>query len=425
MIEKVKSAAGVCPVCGKTHELITGEVYVESGATERLIRALRTDSRKAFVICDENTEKYACRIAEGAGCDRFALPAGAHATEISVQAVREHADGKGYGLLIACGSGSVHDTVRYFAHESGLSFYSYPTAASVDGFVSGVAAMTWHGQKLTFPAVPPCAVYADDDVYAEAPARLTASGAADILGKFTALFDWRAAHILCGEHLCERIYTLEMDALKETAYAVLHRSEYSAAAYTKLIMNALILSGLAMQLQGNSRPASGSEHHLSHFWEMHLINPEIGSLHGEQVGVGLLCVLDVYKSFAARETLLSDRFLRPDCGRVFDVERLTPVFGALTEGILHENMPNGPASSSLSQIHVPDRKMAEEELRRALAELPSREEAEGMLRAFGAPAAPYELGLSADTDFVRRSCAFAPYVRNRLSLLKVIAAEAL
>ena len=45
-------------------------------------------------------------------------------------------------VLIACGSGSVHDIVRYTACEKKLPFLSYPTAVSVDGFVSGVAAMT-------------------------------------------------------------------------------------------------------------------------------------------------------------------------------------------------------------------------------------------------------------------------------------------
>ena len=49
------------------------------------------------------------------------------------------------------------------------------------------------------------------------------------------------------------------------------------------LMYALILSGLAMQMVGNSRPASCAEHHLSHLWEMEVINGPLDALHGEKV----------------------------------------------------------------------------------------------------------------------------------------------
>lgn len=423
MIEKAKKLAGKCPVCGKTHPLITSEVYVGADATEKLIDYIGGRGSRCLVIADENTEKYARVIAGRAGCLSFALPAGSHATEITTGKLLDFCADKEIGLFVACGSGSIHDTVRYCAHEKKLPFVSYPTAASVDGFVSGVAAMTWYGQKLTFPAVPPVALFADDNVYAHAPARLTASGAADILGKYTALADWRAAQILTGEHLCENIYALEKEALDETAYAILHRSEYDNVSYTRLIMNGLILSGLAMQLQENSRPASGAEHHMSHFWEMHLINPESEGLHGEQVGVGLLAVLDEYKKFASRDVLLTDAFLSPDMEKIMERSRLETVFGELTDGILKENMPDGPDSCSLTKLSVTDRAEAQRKLRDVLQELPTAEQAGEMLRLCGSPCTLGELGLPEDTDLTARSAEFAPYVRNRLSLLKLIAAE--
>ncbi len=425
MMEKVKRIAGKCAVCGKTHPLITDKVYIAPDATERLIDVLKASGDVCAVICDENTEKYARVIADGASCAYFVLPAGSHATEITHEKICAWAQGKGITRLVACGSGSIHDATRYFAHEAGVPFISYPTAASVDGFVSGVAAMTWYGQKLSFTATPPEALYADDNVYTDAPARLTASGASDILGKYTALADWRAAQILTGEHLCESIYNLEKEALDETAYAILHRSEYSDLAYTKLIMNGLILSGLAMQLQGNSRPASGSEHHMSHFWEMHLINEESDGYHGEQVGVGLLCVLDMYKKFAQREILLSDAFLSPDMEKIMNRDRLAAVYGDLTDGILKENMPNGTESCSLTQISVADKADAEARLRAVLEELPSADEVRGMIRLCGAPASLAELDLPDDAEFVARSAAFAPYARNRMTILKLIEAERL
>lgn len=423
MIEKAKKMAGKCPVCGKTHPLITAEVHVGADATEKLIAYIGDRKNRCVVVCDENTEKYARMIAQKADCLCFTLAAGSHATEITTGKLNDFCEGKELNLFVACGSGSIHDTVRYCAHAKDLPFVSYPTAASVDGFVSGVAAMTWYGQKLTFPAVPPVALFADDNVYANAPERLTASGAADILGKYTALADWRTAQIVTGEHLCENIYALEKEALDATAYAILHRSEYDNVSYTRLIMDGLILSGLAMQLQENSRPASGAEHHMSHFWEMHLINPESEGLHGEQVGVGLLAVLDEYKKFACRDVLLTDAFLTPDVEKIMERSRLETVFGELTDGIIKENMPKGRDSFSLTQLSVVDRAEAEQKLRAVIAELPSRAEAEEMLRLCGSPCSLGELGLPEGTDLPERSAEFAPYVRNRLSLLKLIAAE--
>lgn len=423
MIEKAKKLAGKCPVCGKTHPLITREVYIANDATERLTAYIRQAGGVCIVVCDENTEKYARVIADGADCLTFTLPGGAHATEITTAALRDFAVDLHPTLLVACGSGSIHDTVRYFANMEKIPFISYPTAASVDGFLSGVAAMTWFGQKLSFPAVPPIALFADERVYAEAPSRLTASGAADILGKYTALADWRIAQILTGEHLCERIYSLEKEALDETAYAIRHRSEYDDVAYARLVMNGLILSGLAMQLQENSRPASGAEHHMSHFWEMHLLNPESDGLHGEQVGVGLLAVLDAYKQFAERPTLLSDAFLHPDIARVMERNRLEHVFGELTDGIIHENMPAGEMSFSLTRLAVTDTAAAESAVRAVIEELPTVQKATELLQLTGAPSTLAELHLPQDTDLCERSKEFAPYVRNRLSLLKLIAAE--
>ena len=63
-----------------------------------------------------------------------------------------------------------------------------------------------------------------------------------------------------------------MDNLKKSLEGLI-RGEI--AAYEEL-MYGLLLSGLAMQMTGNSRPASGSEHHMAHFWEMAVINDEAG-----------------------------------------------------------------------------------------------------------------------------------------------------
>ena len=64
-------------------------------------------------------------------------------------------------------------------------------------------------------------------------------------------------------------------------------------------MEALTLTGVAMALVNISRPASGAEHMLSHFWEMDYIarglNP---NHHGIQVGVATPVIARFYEELA-------------------------------------------------------------------------------------------------------------------------------
>ena len=410
----IKRMSSGC-VCGESHSMATGTVYVGSNAAEKL-RDFAGAYRSPLLVCDTNTEKYASLFP---GFDKAVLPGNSHANELGTSAllelIRNDAD-----LLIACGSGSIHDITRYCADKRGLPFVSFPTAASVDGFVSTVAAMTWRGQKLSSPAAAPIALFADVEVYSDAPARLTASGVGDLLGKYTALTDWRIAQILTGEKLCPGIYSLMSGALEKLELLLERRAagEISAdsAEYTTLVMESLVLAGLAMQLQGNSRPASGSEHHLSHLWEMHVINKPTKALHGEQVGVAALLLTKFYH---AHESF--DFTKKRDLAETFDRGYIGSAFGELTDGILAENLTDGDPRTSSLNFSASDgqSKLAGEEI----SKLITPERLERYLKIAGAPTTTAELGLPDSPEFIERTLAFAPYVRKRLTLLKIIEAK--
>lgn len=104
-------------------------------------------------------------------------PQDLHANERGVQLLTEQLPGD-VGYLLAIGSGTVHDITRYCAYRLRVPFVSCPTAASVDGFCSSVAAMTWGGCKKTLTAVAPQFVLADTDIIRQAPLRLTAPATA-------------------------------------------------------------------------------------------------------------------------------------------------------------------------------------------------------------------------------------------------------
>ncbi len=420
MFEKVRKLTEGCS-CGKKHTLLTDEFVISENA-----ESLMTDyiNKKGFknpcVICDDNTEGFLVT------CNRLTLPGNAHATEVYAGIAEKYIDETHPDVLIACGSGSVHDITRYAAHSKNIPFISFPTAASVDGYLSGVAAMTWHGQKLTFEAAPPIAVFADPDVYCTAPDRLTSSGVGDVLGKINSLFDWKAAKILIGEYFCAEICSLETEAVDELTQAVKGRAGLDKKEYTTKVMYALLLSGLAMQLAGNSRPASGAEHHMSHLWEMHCINPETDALHGEKVAVGLLEVVREYKrvfsSFS--DGYIAEKIRKINLDQTFDRNRIEKVYGRLVDSTMKENLPDGTlASSSLAKVLLDDTlKDKIRAIRKNAEELPSVEELTELYKAAGVPMTPTEIGLPDNVDFIGKSLEYAPYVRNRITLLKVLSA---
>ena len=419
-IEKIMSG-GVC-ACGKTHGMATKTAVVGNGAADSLAQFIRERKfSRVLIVCDTNTEKYVPALKPAiTNADVITLPGNSHADEKGVAPLIDRLNGKSYDCLVACGSGSLHDITRYSANEKKIQFVSFPTAASVDGFVSTVAAMTWGGQKLSSPAAAPIAVFADPKVFGDAPARLTASGVGDLLGKYTALLDWRIARILTGEEICPEIYGLMEKALGRLDGLLDEISsgqfDVRSEKYTTLVMECLILAGLSMQLQGNSRPASGAEHHLSHFWEMHVINKPTVALHGEQVGVAALMLTRYYQAMRDYD------FMRPvNLAATFDRSYLEPVYGDLTDGILRENLTDGEVSSS-PLAFIPGAEKAEK-VRTEIDSLISSEALERLLRLGRAPTTLSELGLPDDEEFIARTLGFAPYVRKRLTLLKVLSAK--
>ncbi|MFA6948623.1 MAG: iron-containing alcohol dehydrogenase, partial [Eubacteriales bacterium] len=251
---------------------------------------------RGVCICDENTRRFMPSIPSVSDFITYAGDVCAEDTigdELCTAAREMNAAGRDIGFLVACGSGSVHDITRYAAYRLGLPFISFPTAASVDGFVSNVAAMTSGGRKETSPAQPPAALFADAEIYRAAPRRLTVSGAGDIIGKYISLCDWRISHLITGEEIDPEIMALTVGAVNEVMSL-----DPASDSFTDAVMDGLIKSGMAIQYHGSSRPASGAEHHLSHLWEMHCVNAPTDALHGEKVGVGALLVLERYREIA-------------------------------------------------------------------------------------------------------------------------------
>ena len=399
--------------CGKEHKIMVKDIIIESEAIKKLSMIMEKEGFKNItIICDENT--YAAAGEE----IKEIIPKGKfinlksenlHANEIAVQKVYECLSVEN-DVLIALGSGTIHDITRYVAYNKDIPFISVPTAASVDGFVSTVAAMTWRGYKKTFTAVSPIYVVADTDIFKEAPYRLTASGVSDLIGKYTALVDWKISSIVIGEYICNKVCNMEIDAVNKLCECVDDLVLGKLEAYEQL-MYALILSGLAMQIIGNSRPASGAEHHMSHLWEMEVINKHLDAYHGEKVSVGLILVMEEYKKI--KKSIENGRCrVKKYYGLEEDI--LKEVFKSreMYDSIMKENTPD--PLLNVNKVILQNRL---ESIAEILEKLPTLDFVKNTLKRAKAVTTLEEIGLS--NDIKQNSIRVSPYVRNRLTLMRI------
>jgi glycerol-1-phosphate dehydrogenase [NAD(P)+] len=259
------------------------EIVIADDALERLAA---TSPTSPLVVMDANTREAAgakvAALLGDAPVHVFAERDGLHAGLEETARVRAHLES---GMTpIAVGSGVITDIVRYASDQSDLDFISVPTAASMDGYSSSVAAMQIDGVKVTYPARAPRAIYADPRVLGAAPQVLTSAGIGDLLGKATAGVDWLAAHLLYGERYDAAIAADTRRAMMLAADNVPALMAGDPPALRDLL-DGLIQSGISIAAFGNSRPASGLEHHASHFWDLLAAHGKHEqSSHGLQVG---------------------------------------------------------------------------------------------------------------------------------------------
>ncbi len=407
----LNNLAGKC-VCGETHEVVTRHIDTAAGSSERMPQKLREQGlTRIWMVCDTNT--YA---AAGEHIEELLREDGIFTGKTLLTQEHVMADERSVELtldslgecdaMLAVGSGTIHDITRYVAFQRKLPFVSFPTAASVDGFVSGVAAMEFGGVKATTTAKAPSMLFAEPEILKNAPAALTCAGVGDLLGKYTSLADWHMSALLTGERYCSRISDMLYEAVDIVRSSIPGIAAGETDAYRKLL-DGLILSGLAMQLFGNSRPASASEHHISHFWEMGMVDGvDPNALHGEKVGMNELRLLELY-----RNTDL-DRLLRQPL-RFRDIEEdIRFAYKNVAESIIKDNSPDCTRALKPELI---EKNL--DEVKRIYASLPDSAELRELMAGIGCTVDAATLGC--DEETMAYCIDYACYIRNRLTLMRM------
>lgn len=259
-------------------------------------------SCSAILVADRNTYRVAGKRVEalfqqaGIACEPTFLfeDEDLHAEYSYVEILDEvlHAT---QAIAVAVGSGTINDLVKLASGHRNTPYMCVATAASVDGYTSYGASITFKGSKQTFQCPAPRVVLADVNVMITAPFEMTAAGYADMVAKVPAGADWLMADALHVEPIHSVAYHLVQDGLRASISnpeGVLALDPSAIAAFVE----GLMLSGFAMQASRSSRPASGADHMFSHYWDMqHHTHHGKTPSHGFKVSIGTLATCAMYE----------------------------------------------------------------------------------------------------------------------------------
>ena len=241
----------ICNTLKLTHGLVLSDPVTAKIAGDKVSDILEADMEMAGDVTEDEIEKFHSEIRN-----------------------------RKLGFIVSVGGGRVIDFGKMTALKKKVPFVSVPTSPSHDGIASERVSLKGKDQRHSLKGEPPIAVAADIEIMRKAPAKLIASGAADVISNYTAVHDWKLA-ARRGEYYADYSASLSLlsaEIVMNSASGISERTEKGI----RNLVEALISSGISISLAGSSRPASGAEHMFSHALDL------MGSdaLHGEQCGVG-------------------------------------------------------------------------------------------------------------------------------------------
>ncbi len=207
----------------------------------------------------------------------------AYAMEIAERVIATDID-----CIVAMGGGKTLDVGKYAAFVSKRPFLSIPTTIAHDGIASPIAVLKRQdGKPKSLGCAMPSMIVLDTQLISTCPSQLIKAGIGDTISNYMALMDWKFAVSRDKDEMNGYAYMMSrtsLDALMETQF------DRICPEFIDVLANSLVLSGIAMDYAGSSRPVSGSEHLFSHALDYY---NEKQNLHGLNVALGTVAVLKI------------------------------------------------------------------------------------------------------------------------------------
>ena len=401
------------PATGERHGIPIGNIAIRDsldGAEAELVGALHGDE-SLVVVSDPFTHEalgrrvFAALEAAGHAVSEFVWEHPS-CSDRGVEAVREATRGR--EALIAVGSGTVNDTVKYASWLDGRPYSVFPTSP-MNAFTTSTASVAFGGFKKSITCHGARGVFFDLSVLARCPPRLISAAFADVVCRTTCQVDWLLSHLLLGTAYTETPYALL--AIDEPS--MIERAEEMRSGGIEalaLLTRISALMGLGTSFTESTHSGSMHEHMISHYIDMFAGDDHPGTSHGEQVGVATVTMSRLQNLMIARDT--------------------PPLLHAteIPEARLRERHAPGVAENLIEQSRAKaldaraaealNRRLADEwpalRARLATVALPFRTLHTAMGEA-GCPRTAGELGL--DPAFYREAVRDARWIRDRFGTL--------
>lgn len=409
----------------------TRVVELGTGVIDGLVETYQKQfgDKPAIVVADRNTFEVAGRrvlqlfrdrghpILDPVVFPEEILPAEySYVTRLAVE-LKKHDSG-----AIAVGSGTINDLTKLASHQLGRKYMVVATAASMDGYTAFGASITHEGVKQTFYCPAATILVADTDIFAAAPEGMNAAGYADLLAKITAGADWIVADALEVEPINPIAWSLVQDRLRDWVSDPEGIRNKSALAAESL-MTGLVMSGLAMQSDVSSRPASGAEHQFSHLWDMqgHRHQGRV-PFHGFKVGIGMLASATLYEyAFGVDLSALDIEAICKDwpnplvqMSQVKEAHKAAGISPAVARNVSAKFLDSDQLKQRLTRLQGIWPNLID---RLTVQLIPARE-LKAMIDSAGCPSEPESIGISRER--LCRSIGMAQSIRPRFTILDLI-----
>ena len=414
-------------LCGKPHSMNINKVIIENGAINKVPGVVKElGCKKVLLVADSNTyevagKKVAALLKEnGVAYKSFVykvtrdlVPDEEAVGKLLLQ-VEKTTD-----LIITVGSGVLNDIVKFVSCRTSIPSIVVATAPSMDGYASDSSALIIDNLKTSVVSSYPTVIIGDTDILKKAPMRMILAGLGDMIGKYSALSDWQVSRIINGEYYCDVTARISSDAIKKCVDNIEGVKKRENAAVEN-VMDGLVRTGIAMSFVGNSRPASGAEHHMSHFWEMKfLFEGKEALLHGTKVGLTSIIVAKLYEMLAVRKVDFEESVRK---AHTFDEkawkQSISDLYGKAAPGILamSEKDDRNSIEKRIARIQIIKDNFAD------IIKIAKAAESEARVKSImndaGAPVKPQEVGV--DKQTVIDSISMAKEVRPRYTILNLL-----
>jgi glycerol-1-phosphate dehydrogenase [NAD(P)+] len=311
--------------------------------------------------------------------------------------------------LIAVGSGTISDSVKYGTFLTGREYSVFATSP-MNAYTTPTASVSFEGFKKSITCHSAKGVFFDLSVVSKCPKRLISAAFADVVCRTTSQVDWLTSHILFDSPYDETAYTLlaydEEPMIANAAKIV--TGDFEALA---MLTRIAALMGLATSFTGTTHVGSMAEHMISHYIDMFAGDSHPRTSHGEQVGVATLTM-----SSLQNQIVNADRppTMRPT---VIPKEELRARFGAASNEMIEQTTRKAldqAAAEALNQRLERDWAQISQRLKAVM--LPY-EKLHAAMKKAGCQLTGSDLGL--DPGFYRDAVRYSRFIRDRFSMLDV------